>query len=430
MKRSRVVPRKCILGVGEVAVTAPEPAAPVLPRQRPGAMTLPRGWRIILLWLIAWTPLRAMVLFGNLDSDNLLRPLNGAPWGYVAMAQFRNTNGVLENQASAIYLGNRFALTAVHVGRPDHLIFPRGEFTPDTNSAPIRVDHTDLLLFRLTSDPGLPPLVLAPNRTEDMNQTSTLIGCGVGRGITIGGWGWLWGNQRVRRWGTNVTLNFLETGDDYGELLVTAFDVDAGADEAQPTHGDSGGGLFQQHRGTWMLAGVMVTVDSAGAFYDHDDQEPGLQPDQAYYERIQSVRREILEKTGLPDASSAQESWRWWHFQQLTGTGPAADTADPDLDGISNFLEFAFGLDPYRADADRLPQAFVANDLFTLNFEEPEYMSGVAYAAEVSHDLQHWAPLPDADRGIQHRWEIPLNSSTAGFVRWKVAITHSATTAP
>jgi len=371
-----------------------------------------------------------MVLFGNLESDNLQRPLNGAPWGYVAVAQFRNTNGVLENQASAIYLGNRFALTAVHVGRPDHLILPRGGFTPDTNSAPVRVAKTDLLLFRLTTDPGLPPLVLAPKRTEDMNQTSTLIGCGVGRGTTIGGWGWLWGNQRVRRWGTNVTRNFLETGDNYGELLVTAFDIDAGAEEAQPTHGDSGGGLFQQHAGTWMLAGVMVTVDSAGAFYDHDDQEPGLQPDQAYHERIQHVRREILEKTGLPDARSALESWRWWHFQQLTDTGSAADTADPDQDGVRNFLEFAYGLDPHRADADRLPKASVAKDLFTLDFEEPEYVSGVDYPAEVSHDLEHWAALPDAGRGIKHRWEIPVSSSTAAFVRWKVAVNQRATATP
>jgi hypothetical protein len=287
---------------------------------------------------------------------------------------------------------------------------------------------SDLTLFRLTADPGLPPLLLTSTGTSDLEQPSVLIGCGLDRGTTITGQGWLWGTVRERRWGTNLTLNFIEEGgpdDDFGALLVTAFDLAGGDDEAQPTHGDSGGGLFQKHLENWTLAGVMVGVDSAGAFYDQDAAEPGLQPDQGYHERIQLVRTRILEQTGLPDAGSALESWRWWHFQQLAATDAAADTADPDHDGVSNLWEFAFGLDPRSADAHRLPQPAVVGDFLKLEFVEPEFVSGIRFTAEESADLEHWIPLAERGEGIQHRVEIRIHDATSAFVRWKVEPTGS-----
>ena len=45
---------------------------------------------------------------------------------------------------------------------------------------------------------------------------------------------------------------------------------------------------------------------------------------------------------------SQAESWRELHFQQTAGTGDAADSADPDHDGITNLIERAFNLHPLQ----------------------------------------------------------------------------------
>jgi autotransporter-associated beta strand protein len=45
------------------------------------------------------------------------------------------------------------------------------------------------------------------------------------------------------------------------------------------------------------------------------------------------------------------EQWRFTHFGVTTGTGNAADSADPDGDGANNLAEFNNGTDPLRAPA-------------------------------------------------------------------------------
>lgn len=45
-------------------------------------------------------------------------------------------------------------------------------------------------------------------------------------------------------------------------------------------------------------------------------------------------------------ALSSQQSWRQTYFGTTTNTGNAADSADPDGDGVSNLLEWAGGLNP------------------------------------------------------------------------------------
>jgi len=58
-----------------------------------------------------------------------------------------------------------------------------------------------------------------------------------------------------------------------------------------------------------------------------------------------------LTGTGL----STSESWRNLHFQQTDATGDAADSADPDHDGLNNLVERAFNLHPLQG--GRLPLA-------------------------------------------------------------------------
>lgn len=46
---------------------------------------------------------------------------------------------------------------------------------------------------------------------------------------------------------------------------------------------------------------------------------------------------------------SARESWRRLHFGTTDPTGEAADDSDPDLDGLVNLVEYAFGTNPRSA---------------------------------------------------------------------------------
>ena len=63
---------------------------------------------------------------------------------------------------SGIYLGNRWVLTAAHVGSGSITFNGNGTFDPVAGSA-VRIQNadstdTDLLLFQLQTDPGLPSL--------------------------------------------------------------------------------------------------------------------------------------------------------------------------------------------------------------------------------------------------------------------------------
>jgi hypothetical protein len=91
-------------------------------------------------------------------------------------------------------------------------------------------------------------------------------------------------------------------------------------------------------------------------------------------------------------------SWQAANFaaSEITA-GLADDTADCDLDGLSNLVEFALGTDP-RAVTPPLAPAILpdamAQDRLTLSFTHPRALPGVSYAVEVSGDLQGWSDVP------------------------------------
>lgn len=85
-------------------------------------------------------------------------------------------------------------------------------------------------------------------------------------------------------------------------------------------------------------------------------------------------------------------TWRTRNFSESEiNTGLAADTADPDGDGLSNLAEYALGLDPHLH--DNLPQPTLDGTGLTLLFTRPKDLPGITYAAESSDDLINWTPL-------------------------------------
>ena len=93
-----------------------------------------------------------------------------------------------------------------------------------------------------------------------------------------------------------------------------------------------------------------------------------------------------LSATGGSSSSTPYDAWKAGTFANaFTDTDP---TLDPDGDGLTNFQEFAFGLDP-TSGASINPVTPLIGDQFTYTRYAT---SGLEYTVECSTDLSVWAP--------------------------------------
>ncbi len=115
-------------------------------------------------------------------------------------------------------------------------------------------------------------------------------------------------------------------------------------------------------------------------------------------------------------------AWRLQYFNTLANAGSAENSADPDLDGIVNLAEYAFGLDPKQGGSITLPQAVLTGGSFRVSFTQPAGVSGVTYRAEWSPSLslQTWTPVADTGAGTTHTFDVPTGSKSRVFMRYLV----------
>ena len=240
------------------------------------------------------------------NTYNTTAPLNGAPWNYIAEV----TNSDVSTDASAIYLGNDFLITANHVNLGSTILLDGTSYNIDATYTPQEVGSADLKLFKITGSTGLAPLTLtnASLGTGDLNAASTMIGWGVGKGSAImqsgSNVGWTWGGDstRAERWGTNVTLSGYYSGSDNVQYLATAFNPSLGANVASATLGDSGSGLFQLVSGTWELAGIYTDVDTPNASYYADSPNNLSGMDNSYAVEVEPYSAQI--EAAIPEPGS------------------------------------------------------------------------------------------------------------------------------
>lgn len=207
----------------------------------------------------------AVVISGEDGRVNTRGPGGGLPWSHVGT----------RDAYSAVYLGNRWVLTAAHVGAFP-VRFAGREYRPLPGS-PQRIlnrdgSPSDLVAFRVEGPPPLPLMPLA-GRSPAPGQRAWLVGQGHDRGRPTT-WtdsdrnthtGFEGTATRSMRWGTNqietaasdVSMNGIET-----RALMTTFsppgDPSATRFEAQVAVGDSGGALFVFQRGHFSLAGILI----------------------------------------------------------------------------------------------------------------------------------------------------------------------------
>ncbi len=234
-------------------------------------------------------PAAAVVISGGTGAGNTSAPVDDP--GFANIGKL--------NSASAIYLGNRWVLTAHHVANslPASVNFGGTSYATEAatwqrlnnNSTPGMTVSTDLVLFRLATDPGLASLSIssAPTVTSD---PLVMIGNGRNRATSLTSWdvtvgpgsaddvwtvvtppppadrsGYLASSGNSIRWGENLTSSTgLDVTGSHGTVrsFTTTFTDGGGAvaNEAQAVQGDSGGAVFIKNGGNWELTGMIHAV--------------------------------------------------------------------------------------------------------------------------------------------------------------------------
>ncbi len=342
----------------------------------------------------------------------------GVPWQHVARYG--------SNNASAVYIGNGYVLTARHVSPLESsLIINGANYSRDTSFQPVAVTIpnspsnvvVDLSLQKILGDPGLPELPLASSTANDTNKAVVMVGWGKGKGALITDEGWSWGadSTRALRWGTNTTTNTVSTltynvgGTPMNfKAISTLFNSDQGENEAAGTMGDSGSALFQKVGSTWMLSGITVTVSTLNS----SRYTPA---DATYFVRLREYSWIFR-----------YDHWKSYHSIPLE----TPDGDDSDEDGVPLLVEYALGMNPTVSSRSGFPATSIENGNLALTYSRLASTTDVAVEIETSTTLEpeSWTVesaatiILDSSTVVQTvKTLIPLGSSQSKFARIKVS---------
>ena len=248
----------------------------------------------------------AIVFFSQGNDANLDNPGVGLPWDNVV--QMRNESGPI---GTGVYLGNRYVLTAGHVGPLTSVKVGFVDYLLDSSPA-LAIGQADMKLVRLASDPGLSGVRLNTNPSGDAGN-SYLVGYGVGRSSSslLGSSPVTWGDSStaIKRWGTNFVdgaIAGVQVAGYTSDLLRTQFNSNSGANEAALTIYDSGSALFRQIGSEWFLVGLGAYVQNSG-YSLASTQFNSRDSDDSYFIRISSYSSAVdqIGAVAVPEPSSS-----------------------------------------------------------------------------------------------------------------------------
>ena len=259
------------------------------------------------LWLLfsQFEQARAIVFFSQGNGANLDNPAVGLPWDNVV--QMQSPTGPI---GTGVYLGNRYVLTAGHVGPLTSVKVGFVNYLLDSSPA-VAIGTADMKLVRLASDPGLGGVRLNSNPSAD-GGAAHLVGYGVGRADSsdLSSSPVTWGDSStaIKRWGTNFVdgaIGAALVGGYTSDLLRTQFNSNAGVNEAALTIYDSGSALFRQIGSDWYLVGLGAYVQNSG-YSLASTQFNSKDSDDSYFIRISSYAGSsvMIGGVGVPEPSS------------------------------------------------------------------------------------------------------------------------------
>jgi hypothetical protein len=262
-------------------------------------------WGVFWLFLSSFDQARAIVFFSQGNDVNLTNPGNGLPWENVV--QMRSSTGPI---GTGVYLGNRYVLTAGHVGPLTSVKVGFVDYLLDSSPA-VAIGRADMQLVRLASDPGLGGVRLNSNPSAD-GGAAHLVGYGVGRADSsaLSSSPVTWGDSltAIKRWGTNFVDGAISNAQVAGytsDLLRTQFNSNAGSNEAALTILDSGSALFRQIGSDWFLVGLGAYVQNSG-YSLASTQFNSRDSDDSYFIRISSYSNavDVIGGVSVPEPSS------------------------------------------------------------------------------------------------------------------------------
>ena len=248
---------------------------------------------------------QAIVFYSQGNDANLTSPGGGLPWDNVV--QMQSPTGPI---GTGVYLGNRYVLTAGHVGPLTSVKVGFVNYLLDSSPA-VAIGTADMKLVRLASDPGLGGVRLNSNPSAD-GGAAHLVGYGVGRAPSslLGTSPVTWGDSSTatKRWGTNFVdgaIGAALVGGYTSDLLRTQFNSNAGVNEAALTIYDSGSALFRQIGSDWYLVGLGAYVQNSG-YSLASTQFNSKDSDDSYFIRISSYAGSsvMIGGVGVPEPSS------------------------------------------------------------------------------------------------------------------------------
>ena len=268
------------------------------------------------LWLLVSLSLflikeegRAIVFYSQGNSYNTTDPGGGLPWNNVV--EVRSSSGI---SGSGVYLGNRYVLTAAHVGPSELVRIGSADYSLES-SVLTPFSGVDLKLLRLQNDPVLGSVRLNTSFAND-SGTVTLLGYGVGRSdtslLSTSPVAWGDASTAIKRWGTNRvdgSVPALNVGSYTSSVLYTQFNTNQGASEAALTLYDSGSALFKQVGSQWYLLGLGAYVATANSSSAYPTNVSGNQTDDKnYFIRISSYAsaQDILGGVVVPEPGTGQ----------------------------------------------------------------------------------------------------------------------------
>jgi hypothetical protein len=248
----------------------------------------------------------AIVFFSQGNDANLTNPGNGLPWDNVV--QMQSGTGPI---GTGVYLGNRYVLTAGHVGPLTSVKVGFVDYLLDSSPA-VAIGKADMKLVRLASDPGLNGVRLNSNSLADGGE-AYLVGYGVGRSSSslLGSSPVTWGDSStaIKRWGTNFVdgaIAGVQVAGYTSDLLRTQFNSNSGANEAALTIYDSGSALFRQIGSEWFLVGLGAYVQNSG-YSLASTQFNSRDSDDSYFIRISTFSNAVdqIGAVAVPEPSSS-----------------------------------------------------------------------------------------------------------------------------
>ena len=112
-----------------------------------------------------------------------------------------------------------------------------------------------------------------------------------------------------------------------------------------------------------------------------------------------------------------------WLASNPQATG--GNAGDPDLDGINNLIEYAFGLNPSLNDIGSLPRATSSATQITYSASRPAYDHGdITYAIERSSTLKSgsWTTVKTFSSAEALSYSESFAPTVPYFYRWKITL--------